>query len=242
MVAYSLYSPVGNITALVSSEVSLSLRSEVARSIMEQDTRIEQVGFMQEFSTGQRKFNLEMMGGELCINGSMAAAWKYCTEHKCTSVTFTTSGILENIRATIHGDRVTLFLPSSLIVSATHLPQGICVELQGIRVLVREGVDWLESDTLLNEISVPLFSPAIVFAGFSHTNGILTIAPLVWVRETQSYVKESACGTGSIALAHVSQAEKTMDVSILQPSGHAVRVVRRTDGSLEYSGSVSSIN
>jgi diaminopimelate epimerase len=55
-----------------------------------------------------------------------------------------------------------------------------------------------------------------------HDDGTCSIIPVVHVASTESYVPESACGSGSLALALHMAPEKELSVS--QPSGHALTI------------------
>src|SRR5262249_23916786 len=67
--------------------------------------------------------------------------------------------------------------------------------------------------------------PAIGLIWYSVGDGMLTIDPIIFVRATNSIVYESACGTGSLALAYAwaSDVDKqSSQISIAQPSGFTI--------------------
>jgi diaminopimelate epimerase len=63
----------------------------------------------------------------------------------------------------------------------------------------------------------------------------LAIDPVLYVRATDSLVYETACGSGSLALAAACASKATTALSIIQPSGNAIdcRFVRDDDENLQ---------
>ncbi|MBP7841674.1 hypothetical protein KA037_03315 [Patescibacteria group bacterium] len=56
-------------------------------------------------------------------------------------------------------------------------------------------------------------------------NNIISLYPVVWVRDMQTFIFESACGSGTIAYAlYTYQLTKSTHVSVLQPSGSILEV------------------
>lgn len=75
IIAYSIFNPTGNITALVESGVELRSQPAVADEIMKAHPEVEQVGFLkQDVPMGSSvQAELRMAGGEFCGNATMCA-------------------------------------------------------------------------------------------------------------------------------------------------------------------------
>ncbi len=75
-IAYSVFDPTGNITALVETEVELSRQPAVADEIMRVHPEVEQVGFLNLTAAAEDNVQAElrMAGGEFCGNATMCAA------------------------------------------------------------------------------------------------------------------------------------------------------------------------
>lgn len=106
------------------------------------------------------------------------------------------------------------------------------IKIQGFKILKKLGLTQ----------SVP--AAGIMFA--KKLNGVISIDPVVWVRDIQALFYETACasGTTAVALAEaIGSKRKTRAVfSILQPSGKLLKVIIRlkngVSDSAEIGGSV----
>ena len=74
-IAYSIFNPTGNITALAETSVELSRQPAVAGEIMKAHPEVEQVGFLNTNNPlgGGVQAELRMAGGEFCGNAAMCA-------------------------------------------------------------------------------------------------------------------------------------------------------------------------
>jgi len=191
---YRLISSAGQITAVVTDSVSVVLQATIAQSIMTDDCRVEQVGFL----SGT---NFRMMGGELSINALLAAAFLLNESGQVNEYSFTTNQ-----------STITLSLPTSLIISV----QDNLVKLRGINYQIVEGIP---SSTV---ISPPIKTRLRKLAADSLAAGLIyyqgsVIKPLVYVPATSSYVWENACGSGSLAFSLVTSIRQ-----VTQPSGQNI--------------------
>lgn len=159
--------------------------------------KVEQIGFVQ----GNR---LEMMGSELCINSTIAFA-SQLPEKKGELFT---SGIKGAIKYSNSDTQTTIELPIIATVDKN------IVLLPGIGFLCETKDINITKELLLNFCqlyNLPAFGVAI------YKNNQLT--PYVYVKETDSLIKETACGSGSIAVSLFTGLQK-----IRQPTGACISV------------------
>ena len=143
-----------------------------------------------------------MMGGELSINGLLAAAYM-----------LNKSGQINSLDFTVNIDTVTLTLPVSIVIQV----QKNIVRLQGIiyKVTNSQPVSKIISQStkqLLKTLAIGTKASGIIY----YKNK--TITPLVYVPDTNTYVWENACGSGSLAYSLITGNRK-----VIQPSGNFLK-------------------
>ncbi|MBI2309433.1 hypothetical protein HYU89_00860 [Candidatus Collierbacteria bacterium] len=82
------------------------------------------------------------------------------------------------------------------------------IKLQGLKILKKLGLT----------LSVP--AAGVIFV--SRDSNILRIDPVVWVRDIKTLFYETACASGTTAVAlteFFKQSKNTLEIPILQPSG-----------------------
>jgi histidine racemase len=166
---------------------------------------VEQVGFAYERDSVSC---FEMMGGELSINGTLAFASTLQSSGKLF-----TSGISQILEYANADDYTSITVP---------LPYS----LKGGLVLF-EGIGFIYLDTVPSHLSEYLRKMCMennlpAFGAWVYEQGVRV--PYVFVLGTQSCVKESACGSGSIALSLLSG-----KVAIKQPTGDYIYVFKNGD-------------
>src|SRR3989344_1502638 len=221
MISYHIFSPGGNITALVQTPVEPGSRITTARKIMAGNSHVEQVGFILPARDEKEDFFLEMMGEEFCVNAARSAALLHAKNFPAQKKIFGISGIDAPIEALISEGQVRLVLPSSLITDLREIPEGQLVDMQGIRFIVTEG----ETDRGFVEKMRARYDdgqvPAIGVVCASRDSDQIKIDPWVWVRKPEPWIHESAWGSGSLAACFV-QTQKSASKSnffVRQPSG-----------------------
>src|SRR5687767_4286474 len=96
---YKIIDTAGQITAVIIKKIKIGELSQIARSIMDKNSTIEQVGYLQG--------NIfQMMGGELSINGLIAGAF-----------VIGQSGIINGFNFQMTDNSLTITLPASLIIN-----------------------------------------------------------------------------------------------------------------------------
>jgi hypothetical protein len=162
---------------------------------------VEQVGFVEDNT-------LNMMGDELCINATIALA------SQLSSGGFLyTSGIEQPVRY-INSNRRT-----TIRISASWRKEKNVILLPGIgffcsfkKILVSKRL----LSSLAYKYSLPAFGVAI------YENNQLT--PFVYVKQTNSIFKESACGSGSIAIYAITGIQ-----NIKQTTGEIISISANKD-------------
>ena len=206
----------GQTTALVAQKLDQSDRVPAAQSIMQKSTAVEQVGFLDRSAQPYPTFT--MMGEELSLIGSLAAGCQLLNG-KVGQTAFLSSGISNPISVSLRRLTCTLQISANMAVKKT--PNQVF--FSGIRFLVinrfpKDQVLLTNEQELLQQMLFKSPAAGIVF----YQNN--QIYPVVKVKETNTLIWESACGSGSVAFFMVTGCSK-----IKQPSGAILTVSREND-------------
>lgn len=213
------YKIAGGNTTLLVERCPVKDRVEFSQQTIESEVA-EQVGFV---SVKKGVPTLEMMGDELCVNGTIAYAYKLGG-----------SGILR--ASAIDGD-----------VAYRNTPEGteITFPLQFQReddVILFDGIGYLCTkdrnglvESKLWELSKRYERPAFGMAIYDTAETRPRLEPIVYVDKLRSCVIETACGSGSIALNIVTGTRE-----IRQRTGQIISV-GRTDNGFTVSAEVVKI-
>ena len=200
----------GNATALV-RDCPTSLRASLAADLL---CDVEQVGFVDEQARPPR---LEMMGGEFCINATLAFASTLGPKGTVRVSGLDRPADFVNMP---HATRATIPLRCSMSENI--------VLLEGIGFILTPKPDGHASSSptdhartkreladLCNRFDLPAFG-AIHFSGNA-------ITPYVYVAAVDSFVPETACGSGSVAFSLFTGQDR-----VRQPTGQFITVRQRT--------------
>ena len=259
-IKYRLFIPSGNMTALVEKlERDAYKRRLIQDHIMARRPGIEQVGFI---GGGPRNPELIMAGGEFCGNAARSAAWLLldgmpgeisirvsgAKEPINTGVTAELEAWAE-IPVSGGEDAVRIICDGIYLVKLegiSHLILSYGISAQFLREL-RGGVfpDNLLAKTQ-NALSddfqtyMPLSDAFLEMKssnafGIIYTEcvgGVLKVHPCVFVKSSGTAFYETACGSGSAAVAIAECARLGRDVAIplLQPSGMYIGATVRASG------------
>jgi diaminopimelate epimerase len=241
IIKYRLFIPGGNMTALVGGlEPDAAIRREVQDYIMRKHPDVEQVGFVGEDSDNPE---LIMTGGEFCGNAARSAAWYYL-DGKPGDITIRVSGVKEPIRAGVDGAAGAW---ADMPVTGCRLTNmgGIHkVEMESIIhyiISVEKSAEYLRDISgndgagrllnrareLLQFLSAAGGADMSGAAGVIFTEcvgGVIKIHPCVFVPSAGTSVYETACGSGSAAVAMVEGVHSGKDASfaVMQPSGMTI--------------------
>ena len=187
----------GNETALV-YDCPKKERKKIAVKLLNE---VEQVGFV---STKATLPKLEMMGGELCLNATLAFA---STLNK--SGKLATSGLKNPIP---YSNNKT----TSIKIPFKSKQENNVVLLEGIGFILYSKKDKTkitknELAKLCEKYNLPAFGGIIYKRN--------KIIPYVYVAGVNSFVKETACGSGSVAFSIFSGKEK-----VVQPTGKTISI------------------
>tara|TARA_Y100000310_G_scaffold338602_1_gene428671 strand:+ start:743 stop:1420 length:678 start_codon:yes stop_codon:yes gene_type:complete len=185
----------GNSTALVES---FTKDKKIVKRLLKD---VEQVGFIYL----DRIPKLEMMGDEFCVNATLAFAFQLKGEGKLR-----TSGIKKPINYRNKGSLTIIDIPLKY-----RLEKNV-VLFAGIGFVMLDKKEQRKvSKKYLKDLAIQYKLPAfgaIIYEGNK-------IIPYVYVREIDSFVKETACGSGSIAFSIFSGVKK-----VIQPTGKVIKI------------------
>jgi diaminopimelate epimerase len=233
---YHKINPGGNTTALVKGTYTKKQQLKINTMIMKSDSSIEQVGFWRSSKNPKLDGCLEMAGGEFCGNALRAFGVVLSATIKKNTFAVKSSGTKELIKITATTTR------SSIALSTRHF------ELVGGRCSL-PGISYVFSDRNVNrnqtrkilEASKMLTLPAAGMIKYLQQNTNFFIRPIVWVRDTKTFIEETACGSGTLALAYrefVTSGIKKLHVT--QPSG-AIFETKIAPGRIFLTGPIFSI-
>jgi len=229
--SYRIFVPDGNTTALVMGiEPDAAERRRIQDEIMRRYGDVEQVGFISGDSGCPR---LEMAGGEFCGNAVRAAAWHYLGGRP-GEILIRSSGTGRALRAGVLEDlRVWTQMPVYESAEKVRvIEDGLYwAEMEGIshlvvspRRAVPEPARMLESAKNLL-LRYDLYGGAACGVIFTErVSGALKIHPCVFVIPAGTAYYETACGSGSVAVALAAAALRgsSKKLPLLQPSGKII--------------------
>jgi len=205
---------------------------KLSRLIQKTCPQVEQVGFYKADSPLPR---LDMAGGEFCGNAarSFACFLKELTFDQ-TRFTFKISGFDSVVTAEVTQCSTTAFFCSAAFKDLTgrqkkHKINGkslTIVDLGGIvHVVVNEDEFPFHETSIRKDMEtirdiLDINCSALGLLRVREENAQVFMKPVVWVKDINTCCYETACGSGSIAVALV----KGKDVSVVQPSGKSIEV------------------
>ena len=238
---YSYYKidPTGNITAIVETETPRSEQSSLAALIMSRDSSIEQVGFLEK-PQGDAAVRLQMMGGEFCGNASISAA--ALTAQKAGiadgSIILEVSGAEKPLSVRVQELEENRYLGTV----AMPLPIGIetldfdgcrlpCVSFFGIsHIICGNELSFETAEKRIHSWCEKLNAEAL---GLMFTDG-KTLKPYVYVRSTDTAVRESSCASGTTAVCAylAKKSGKSQSITLSNPCGELSVNAELSDGAL----------
>jgi len=237
---FTKLSPGGNDTIIVQSPVPADERATLARTLMSSPyVGGEQVGYLTLAPISGIDARLDMMGGELCVNGLRSAATVVASQTAKTNLRLASSGTDEIFEFSSVPQKGAYYTSITLNLNPRSKPLGegtLLVHLDGISHLLCEfapeaTVEPLNVFTELRERydSELALLPAFGIIPFQRRKDGYEIFPVVYVRETDTVIPETGCGSGSVALA-LSMTDGDGLCSVFQPSGcpYKVEVTRGT--------------
>ncbi|MBE6940104.1 MAG: hypothetical protein E7457_04725 [Ruminococcaceae bacterium] len=242
---YVIIDPTRNTTLLVTNPVPRDLQPRLAARLLQREPDAEQVGFVERFASFPGR--LQMMGGEFCGNASMGFAAWLCQQvpvGETRELTLEISGAPQPVACSVTTlpdcwlGTVQMPLPESIQTISFPLEGGqvalpvVC--LPGIHHIVvpAQLLTRQQAEAVIRSWSRQLCAEAVGILLVEESP--LHIAPLVYVKPTDTAVWERGCGSGSAAvgawLSHRDQADCC--VSVRQPGGTIAVTAHRQEGVL----------
>ena len=228
---FVIYKPGGNNTALVETMVTDPvLKKTVNDLIMAKNPTVEQVGFID-----REQLRLEMAGGEFCGNATRCAAFTFLKK-KAGSVLIKASGVRNKLQAGVDlKGNVWAQMPIYSDISKIGFVDGLyIVPLQGITQVVvyrqakfsSERAAKTQAVKILRLLNLDVSQKASGVMFVTRKNN-LAIEPVVWVRSIKTLFYETACASGTTAVALVEALKNKSsltNIPIIQPSGEEITV------------------
>lgn len=254
MIHVTMADPAGNRTAFVEEPMDRALYAPVGNILLQDEAlHAEQVGYILADHAGVDGA-MCMMGGEFCGNATRSFGYligQRMGKKPGETVRVSVSGASEILTVTMEEDgaNVSMPAPQSVMPMDFALSSGETVSypvvaLEGIsHVLIeRDAADeQIAADVLRHmkektdvEAAGTIFIHRIVPAEENAFDVDMT--PVVWVRETDSTVWESSCGSGSLASgvwATQDIADAECAVRVHQPGGILKIVLKKEGGEIK---------
>lgn len=262
VINYAICKPGGNDTALVyGSDYTQEQKKCINDAIMKKHSNVEQVGFI-DFN---KKTELQMAGGEFCGNATRSAANLYL-DGKAGSIKIIVNG-KDVIDAGVDDNKnawceIPLYYGADTI---TLNDDGIYfVKMNGmVSVVIQENIaaSYLQQKSKLKEAGMNIIkkynledNEAVGVMFCECIEGTIKINPVVWVKSIDTLFYETACGSGTTAVAMVKSfnEKKSLVVDIIQPSGMIITASITMEngrinkaiisGPVENDGAIYSVN
>lgn len=251
-VKYFLCNPTGNITGLVESDIPVERHPEVASKIMEKEPSCEQVGFLLPKEDGS-DITLRMAGGEFCGNATMSTAAYFCKKNKLAD------GEKRKVSVKVIGTKdpisVDVLLKDKEYYCTLEMPRPI--KISDFKFTFEGHNYWYPVVTftgishVIIEDDVPFSMPERCIKLWcdqikEESLGLMllnkdrtSLRPLVYVKNPESLVWESSCGSGTTAVgAYLTKKQsKPLKLELNEPGGK-LSVETFENGSIKLSGKV----
>ena len=254
--------PSGNTTIFILDPVPPKERAALSERLMEEtNLAAEQVGFLTEKPPRGADVSVSMMGGEFCGNAvRAAAAWQlFCARkagEKAESADYSVActGISRNVRCHARLVSETVFDVSGEMPFPEYTEKmkiakhdawnvvfpGICHFCFFEEEMPKAAEKGKIIDLILEACKETAEAIGILFYDGAHLD------PFVYVRETDTLVNESSCGSGTAALAAALALEKggAVHIEAAQKGGLIYADAEVSDGSmikLSIGGNVSVV-
>lgn len=234
-VSYFEVTPGGNTTAIVPGSFRIQKRQKIALKIIENNRAIEQVGFWMPSRYKQAAARLEMAGGEFCGNAARSLA---ALLGRRKPYLLEVSGLPSPVLVEASKKKASITIP----LKTFNLRTDICT-LPGItHVLKPNMIDKTAARNILG-LRKLLKKDASGVIGYKKSSvSSYRIEPVVWVRDLKTLFAETACASGTMALAYfVWKSRGINKLQITQPSG-AVFTTQIKNGQLKLRGPILKIS
>ncbi|MCL2569977.1 MAG: hypothetical protein FWE16_02095 [Firmicutes bacterium] len=210
-IIYEIYDLGGNPTAIITKNVDTQTGINVSKQIMQKYPVVEQVAIIENVKDDTCTFR--MAGEEFCGNAIRAVAYFMRKNYGKPCCTIITCGI--KINATkCDGKTSEIVLQKSTLLRGTRIVNGLTyIIMNGITHVVIPGKG---NESLAKQVKKIASKFGLVGSAF----GVMfldgdKLNPFVWVETAQTFFNETACLSGSIAVAIYIKKDKA---EIIQPT------------------------
>lgn len=253
-IKYKILNPGGNKTALVNGcEYTTNQKKLINKTIMAKHIQVEQVGFL------SNKINrLEMAGGEFCINASRCAIYEYSKESK-NPIELSVSGTNKKITGRILNDNkveIKLDICRNIADLIDEKNKLTYVKIDGILIAIldeeksKQYIGKLRENEEIAKEEIKQFmirniettEKAIGLMLLENVSNKIKVNPIVWVKDIDTVVYETACGSGSLGVGiynYYKNNEK--QIELIQPSGYSINIELDTKEQYIESAIISGI-
>ena len=243
---YELISPNGNITALVpftkKDNYIAANFSTIAQKIIDKNPQTEQVGFVQKSEQG---YQFQMAGGEFSGNGLRAAGYYFMKRFK-TKNTFKVN-VLNIGDLNILNDKnnqIWAQIPLPRELKTQKINQELTkIELLGTTNVIKQTSKLVSKKQLFKQTKeiMDQFNlwrkPGLAMI-FLTNQPKTKIQVIYWVKDVKSLIYESACGSGSAAVAILKSLnlKSNNNMTIYQANGSVIST------KIKFAKSTNTIN
>lgn len=234
--------PGGNDQLLVKGILEKDFRREINDAMIQRFPNVEQVSFY-EFDKKNNIARLELAGGEFCGNATRSLAY-LLLDGKPGKLSLQVSGTKQLLTAGVV-KQDTAFAQMPIFANnqtVKELKNNLFkVELEGITQLIYTSSVEKKSKTelkkyaekLLKEENLLFSVPAAGVMFIKQTSTEILLQPVVWVRDIETILYESACasGTAAVALWFARAKRATTTIIVKQPSQSYITATVRKDTS-----------
>lgn len=255
---FTKVSPSGNMTILIWSDVLREEHAKIANILMDCTYHLgaEQVGYVEKSQNSKAIAHLQMMGGEFCGNATRSLAFmlverkfpNVIIENNLAKFYLTVSGVEEPLEVEVECDSNENPISAKVQMPIYNSIDSVCkkdnmdlVSLEGISHIIVDNnktsfckesykddfIEFRDNLDLKDKEAV-----GVMWKTIEEDNSI-SMEPIVWVKETDSYYYETSCGSGTVALALAIAKENNtayQEFKIYQPSGkYILAIVERDD-------------
>jgi len=255
---FTKVSPSGNMTILIWSDVKREEQANIANILMDCTYHLgaEQVGYVEKSQNSKAIAHLQMMGGEFCGNATRSLAFMLVARKSSNIIIknniakfyLTVSGVQEPLEVEVECDSNENPISAKVQMPIYNNIDSVCrkenvdlVSLEGISHIIVDNdktpfnkerykddfIELRDSLDLKDKEAV-----GVMWKTIEKDNSI-SMEPVVWVKETDSYFYETSCGSGTVALALAIAKDNNQsyqEFKIYQPSGkYIIAIVERNN-------------
>lgn len=227
---FTILRPGGNDQMLIKGIIPKEQKRAINDEMIKRYPNVEQVSFY-EYNIKKNFAILELAGGEFCGNATRSLAY-LLLKGKRGELDIEVSGTSEKLKAGVKIKKTAFAqMPVKKKQSLKRINKKLFrIDLEGITHLVSlESTDTLSSNQLksraLNILKKENLIYSIAAAGvmfIKEYKGFIELKPIVWVRDIETLLYETACasGTAAVGIYKTNENQKNSNkTKVLQPSG-----------------------